>query len=453
MKNIDLLITKGEVILGDPVLRQVRHCDIAIKDGVIVAIGSEQDILKNHAVDTVLDASGCIVFPGLVCTHTHLFQTLLKGLGRDRPLLSWLDSSIRPALKHFDREAVYSGAMLGLAQLASSGVTTVADYQYCHTEPLMDIAVLDAFEDIGMRGLLYSGRTNVLGYPDSIALSYKETEQQYFDQLIELQNLYRNHDRIEIGSGPAIIWDMSKSGYEHLSYLSQSSGLRVSMHCLETEDDDLFSKERYGVSTMQLLKQCNLLSERFLAVHAVHMSDVDFALFKEHSVPVSHCPISNMILASGTAAVPRMLKEGLTVSLAVDGSASNDAQNMFEVMKTATLLQKVLHRDASLLPAEQVLSMATLAGAKALGLDTLTGSIDIGKQADICIYDTKTLYSAPVADVFASLVYSSATESIRQTLVAGNIIYDRGDLPYNDTKQIISAAHEQAQKIRRLSNL
>ncbi len=448
MRQVDMLITGGDVILGDPAAKQVVRRALAVQDGVIVAIGTDADLLSRFAADRVLDADQCIIFPGFVCTHTHLFQTVLKGLGRDRPLLQWLDDSVRRALRCYDRDAVSAAARLGLAQLVSSGVTTVVDYQYCHTEPMIDMAVIDAFIDLGVRGVLHSGRTDVSRYPNDIALNYRESEQQFLDQLGELESRYRDHRMVSIGAAPGIIWDMSKSGYEHLAERSRTSGMRLSMHCLETEDDDLYATEHLGSTTMEFLEHCGMLSDRFIAVHAVHLSDADFRIFTDHAVSVSHCPVSNMILASGAADICRMVQEGITVSLAVDGAASNDAQNMFEVLKCATLIQKMIHRDASVLPAAEVLSMATLKGARALGLDHLTGSIEEGKQADLCIYSTRDLYSAPVLDPIAALVYSSSPQSVRQTIAAGRVIYDRGELPGRDLGRIIARAGEAADRIR-----
>lgn len=453
MKNIDMLILNGSVLLGDPLNNNFRKTSLAIDNGIIIAIEDASELQARYSAVKVIDAAGKYIYPGFVCTHTHLFQTLFKGLGKDKPLLEWLDASIRPALKYITSEAIHYAALLGLVELIRCGVTTVADYQYCHVEPDMDKAVVSAYEKLGVRGVLFSARTDVSHYPDAIRPAYCETEEQFFEGMLKLHELYKDNSLITIGAAPGIIWDMSEKGYKTLAELQQTSDLQVSMHCLETEDDDEFSLKTFGKSTMEFLETCGILQKNFLMVHAVHMSEQDFAICTRNPVAVSHCPLANMLLASGTADIPRMLASGIPVSLATDGAASNDSQDMFEVMKFASMQQKLIQRDASVMSAPLVTSLATLQGAKALGLADKTGSLETGKQADLCIYNPMDCRSIPLHDPLSTLIYSSGRHNIEATIIQGRVVYQQGIIPGIDETDLYQKLQQLAVQIRKKAQL
>lgn len=453
MRSVDLLITGGQVVIGDPADGQVRVASLAVDDGRIIDIASEEVILNTYTSKERIDANRSLIFPGFVSTHAHLFQSLLKGLGRDLPLLQWLDASVRRALHCYDRQAMSAASELGLSQLISSGVTTVVDYQYCHSEPLIDTAVADACIKLGIRSEIHSSRTDVSGYPADFALSYRESEREYLDQLHVLREIYKDSPLISIGAAPGIIWDMSTEGYQELAKISSETGMNISMHCNETLDDLSYSIDRYGKPLMNVLEECGILSKRFTAVHAVNMSEEDLQIVSDRQVSISHCPIPNMILGSGAADIQRFKESGINVSLAVDGAASNDSQNMFETVKMAALLSKLIRRDPSISSASDILSMATLGGARAIGMDSLIGSIEVGKQADLCLYALDSLYSCPVNDPIASLVYSAAPSGLSKVLVSGKVIFEDGQLVRDDIEQVVSRATEAVGRIRRMADI
>ena len=399
---------------------------VAVKGDVIIDIDSSDELGIKYDSERLIDLQGKYLFPGFISTHTHLFQTLLKGLGRDKPLLEWLDSSVRKALHLYDEEAMHYAALTGLIEAVRTGTTTVTDFQYCHPGKGFDIPVIEAYEKLGVRCVLSKSHTDVSGLPKEMACSYIETEDDYFQELEDLCVKYSDHPMVNMSLAPGIIWDHSKEGYLQTRSFADKYKIPITMHLVETKDDDEFSIEKFGKLTIPFLEECGILGPDFLAVHSVHLTERDISAFKDYGVSVSHCPISNMILGSGAAPIPRLLKEGINISLACDGAASNDKQDMLEVLKITALQHKLISKDARVASAGEVLEMATLGGARAMLMDKQIGSLEVGKKADMFIYNPLKSNSIPVHDPISAIVYSSSPANIETTIVGGKIIMDKG---------------------------
>jgi len=453
MEEADLLISGACIVTMDDKRRIISDGALAVVGERIAALGETGDILRRYSSRRRIDARGKYLYPGFISTHTHLFQTLLKGLGRDKSLFEWLDSSVRPALRNFTPDSMRHAALLGLIEAVKSGTTTVLDYQYCHPSPGIDEAVIGAYLDLKVRGVMCKVHTDVSPFPPAIALSYVETEEDYFRELEDLCLKYRGDGLVGMGMGSGIIWDMDRGGYERLREFAGHFKIPISMHLVETEEDDLFAMKKWGMSAVDFLESCGFLGPDFIAAHAIHVRDEDIRKFRDYGVKVSHCPVSNMILASGTAPVPRYLESGVTVSLACDGAASNDSQDMLEVMRMAALKHKLVSRDASLVSAEQVLEMATRGGAKALGMDKEIGSLEAGKKADMFLWAANTARSTPVNDPISSLVYSSDSRNIETTIVSGRVVVDGGRIMTLDEKAVLDRSQEIAEDLVRRTGL
>lgn len=452
MKQADILIKNAYLISMDD-HRTVRdNACIAINGDKIEAVGGSE-LLELYQGRKTIDAAGRVVLPGFISTHSHLFQTMLKGLGRDKHLIDWLNSSVRVALHNYDEDTVYYAALNGCIEAIRSGTTTILDYMYCHPVKGLDEAVLRAFEDIGIRGILGRAFTNVGSFPPEIACPMVETEADFFEAVRRLEKQYRGHSRLSVCMAPGIIWDHTDDGFKEMRRTADELHIPITLHLQETEDDDAFSMEQYHERTIPHLDKLGVLGPDFIAVHCVNLTDEDIALFKERDVKVAHCPAANMILASGTARIVDLLKAGITVSLACDGSASSDTQNMLEIMKLSTFLQKVTTKDSAVVPASQVLEMATLGGAKALGRSDQLGCVEAGKKADLVFYNPASSYSGPIHDPVSALVYSSTPANIESVMVDGVMVLDKGSITTVDEERVLREAQRLGARLVERSGL
>lgn len=452
MKQIDLIIKNAYLITMNAKREVIPNACIAVEGDKILAVGTDA-LLEQYQADKVIDAAGKYVFPGFISTHSHLFQTMLKGLGRDKFLIDWLNSSVRVALHNFDEETVYYAALLGCMEGIRSGTTTILDYMYAHPIAGLDDCVTQAFEDIGIRGVLGRAFTNVASFPPEIACPRVETERDFFDDVRRLNAKYQNHSRISACMAPGIIWDHTDEGFREMRSTANELHMPITMHLVETPDDDAFSREKYGEDTIPHLERLGVLGPDFIAVHCVYMKDEDLDTFKKYDVKVSHNPNSNMVLASGVARIPEMLEKGITVSLACDGSASNDTQNMLEVIKAASLMQKVHHRDPSLMPASTVLELATLGGARTLGRESELGSVEAGKKADFILFDPLSPWSAPVYDPVSTLTYACSPDNIKAVVIDGKVVLEDGHMTTVDEEKVIREAQRLGARLVEKSGL
>ena len=453
MQDADLLITGASVITMDGERRIIENGAVAVTGDTVTAVGTEAELHGRYTGARHIHAEGKYLFPGFITTHTHLFQTLLKGLGRDKTLFDWLNSSVRVALHNYTEECMYYGAMTGLIEAIRTGTTTVTDSQYCHVQKGFDEPVIQAFQELGVRGVLSKCHTDISGLPDEIRPSYVESEDDYFEEMEVLCRRYNNNPMMSMSLAPGIIWDHSKEGFIETRKMADKYQIPVTMHLLETEDDDQFSREKYGKATVDVLEDCGILGPDFVSVHSVHMSESDFAKFQRYGVSVSHCPVSNMILASGAAPVPEFLQKGMTVSLACDGAASNDSQDMLEVLKMTALQHKLMTRNAATVSAAEVLEMATLHGAKALLKEREIGSIEAGKKADMFIFNPLRARSIPLHDPVSSLVYSAGQPNIETTIIAGKTVMEDGRITGCNEEEILRKTQNTAAELVRKSGL
>jgi 5-methylthioadenosine/S-adenosylhomocysteine deaminase len=453
MEQADLLITNARILCEEDHAYSTMDASVAIRGGRILAIGKPSTLIEDYTVGDIWDARGKLLLPGFINTHCHLFQTFMRGLGKDLPFMDWMLSSVRLLMPWLDDEAIYLAAMIGCLEAIRTGTTTLVDFMYANVRPGNADAVLRAFDDCGIRGVLARGITDMKQLAGSSvpSASYAPVE----DSLAEIERLksaYKGHPRIGFMLAPTVIWGMSREGLAEVARYARSQDMVLTMHLLETADDDQFSQERYGKRTTCVLEDIGVLDASFLAVHAVRLEDEDFDLFERYHTRVSHNPVANMILGSGAAPVWELTKRGILIGLGTDGAASNDSQNMIEVMKTAVLLQKVHHHDPTALTARQVFKMATAEGAVAIKMDDQVGALSPGKQADILVVDLDLPNTTPCYDPIASLVYSGGERNISAVFIGGELVLEAGRITRVDEAALIHRAQQKAQELYKAAN-
>jgi 5-methylthioadenosine/S-adenosylhomocysteine deaminase len=449
MENVDLIINHATIVTMNADLQILEDCALIVKGSVIAAIDPADQVLERYDSHKIIDGRDQFIFPGFINTHTHLFQNGLKGLGRDKPLFEWLDSSVRKALPEIRYENVYDAALAGCIENLRSGVTTILDYMYAHCSQLgLDDAVVQAYDETGVRGILGRAHTKTASLPAGTVCAVDETEDMFFEDVDRLMAKTRGHERITLALAPGIIWDMSEEGYRQLRRTADHYGLCITMHLDETANDDEFALERYGVNAAAVLDRNGVLGEDFIGVHLVHLTEETLQTLAKRRIKVSHNPVSNMILASGVSPVRELKSLGLDISLGTDGAASNDSQNMLEVIKTAAIIHKCIHQDAALLPAIEILKMATCEGAKVIGRADELGSIEVGKRADFFLFDPRNVACVPVADPIAALVYSANPTAIQTVVIHGKVVMERGVVCTVDESAVIRNLQKSAYDLR-----
>ena len=426
---LDCLIKNAIVVTVDPKRRVLFDGAIAIHGGKIVDIGSSEALAQKYPdVACNEDAGGKIIFPGFVNTHNHLFQTLLRGLGDDMVLKDWLATMTFPAASFLQPEDTYYGAMLGCMEGIHSGITTMLDYMYPHNREGLSDGIVQAYKELGIRGIFGRGCMNT-GAQFGVVPEIMQDVETVEKDLHRVFDRYHNSEggRIKVWTAPAAIWSNSKEMLQMLWRVTNEYKSGFTVHISETPFDREAAQTLHGKPDIEVLEDLGILGPNVLMVHCCYLTDKDIQLAKEYDLKVSHNAASNMYLSSGVAPVPAMLKAGVTVSLGVDGAASNNAQDMVELMKLTALLHKVHTKDPLAMSAEKVLEMATIDGARAVGLEDEIGSIEVGKKADLVFFDPyQSPKSVPMHNPVSTLVYSSSIQNITDVMVEGEMIMRAG---------------------------
>ena len=442
MERVDLLVAGGTVITQNEQRQMVANGAVAIRGERILAVGPVDELRRRYTVQRTLDAGGCFVCPGLINTHTHLLQTFQKGLGEGLTLYEWVRAVTGPSIPAMRARDAYLAAVLGGLEALHSGTTTVFDYEYPLPRPEMYRSVARAFGDLGLRGFLAQGMTETgeqFGLPDYLFQPVEQALEEWDGLAAELGT-----PLLSLGLAPAIVFGISRAGLERLRAYATERGLLISLHVNETADDNHATQALYGQRAVPFLEEIGFLGPDVLAVHCVRMRPEEIEIFCRHGVKVSHNPISNMYLGSGMAPVVEMRRAGLAVGLGTDGAASNNSQDMLETIKCAGLVQKLAHRDPSAIAAAEVLDMATIDGARAIGQGDRLGSLEPGKQADLFVYNPTTARSVPVLDPLASLVFSAGAEGVVTTIVAGQVVLEGGRVTTVDEGALLQEAQAAA---------
>ena len=447
METIDLLVQNATIVTMSRDREILRDASMAVQDGRILALGPTEDLGSRYQGRQVLNARGKVVFPGLINTHNHFFQVLLKGLGKDRGLLAWLDASVQRAYRHITEEDIYLATAVGAMEMLRTGVTTVLDYQYAHGRAGLSDAVIRAMEDTGIRGILGRGYTDTKDYPPERRCDVEESEDDYFSEVIRLDRKVRDSSRVSVALAPGIVWALSEDGFRRCVEVARDLDTFITIHTIETLEDNQYSQDKYGLSTLEFFEKAGILSAPFLAVHCAEITPEEIGLLARHDVRVSYNAISNMMMGYKTLPLRELLDAGITVGLATDGAASNDNQNMLQVLKISPLWQKAFYQDPAVIPASRVLEMATIEGARAVFRDHEIGSLEPGKMADFFVYNPAHANSAPMVDPVVNLVYSADSCNVETTVVGGEIVYGDGKIIRVREKDLVGQIQENALRL------
>lgn len=427
-----------------------------IEDGFVLIKGKRIEGLGPMAtldpaildgVEERIDAQGMILMPGLINGHSHLFQTFLRGFADDMHLYPWLRDKVWPFAGGMAEDDFKLTGTLGCVENIKMGATTVFDQHYVHTFSSSSDAVLGAMADTGMRGVLCRTFSNYNYTP-----ILQEKGPDIMDSLVYLTEGYHQSKggRLEIAVGPINPWGCTVDLYQETYAYAQDQGLVYQIHTAETQDVVDKCLDMYGMRNVSFFDDMGILGPKTQLAHAIYLDEAELDLVQARGASVVHCPVANMYLADGIAPVPKMRERGIPVSLGTDGPGSNNCQDMFEVIKTASLLHKVNSLDPQILSAQEVLKMATVTAARMLGHDDL-GQIKPGFLADLILVDWKKPHIAPVHDPLSAIVYSAQGSDVDTTIVDGQILMRRRKLTGVDEGALLEACQDRAQAIRKAS--
>ena len=434
--NWDLLVVGGTVLTLEPGSEPIPDGAVAIADGRIAAVGLAEDLLELAPTGEVVNAGGCLVLPGFVNSHSHLAMTLLRGLADDVPLKQWLEEHIWPAEKtHMSRETVRLGTELAVAEQLLAGVTTTTD-MYFFAE---DVAQVVA--DAGMRGVIAESLI------DS-ATPRCATPDEMWRRQRELAEGFRDHPLITASVAAHAPYSVAAPNLVREAELAEEFGIPFQIHLSETRWEVEKLLEEKGRSPVAYRADLGVLSERTVAAHCVHVSPADVEILAEFEVGVAHNPVSNLKLASGVAPVPAMVAAGLKVGIGTDGAASSNTLDVLGDTQLAALLHKGVAGDPTVLPARAMVEMATIGGARVLGLDDEIGTLAEGKQADLVCLSVDGAHATPLYDPFSHLVFAARASDVRHVLIRGKLVVGNRSLNTVDLERIRTDVRELIRRIR-----
>jgi len=442
--SVDLLVLGGTLVTGRADGSILTDAGIAVRGESIVDVGPRQDIGSRYQAARTIDTAGMLVFPGLVNTHTHLYQTLLKGLGDDLPLMEWLDACTLPSIPHLTPRMCYVAAVVGCIESLRSGCTTLFDYMVDHRDTEIYDAILQAFADVGIQGILGRGLRD--RQPEAVALNLPS----FASELADCKRLIDTYGPGRVWITPGATWAMEEDSLRAARRFASERGARMSLHTDEVLFDSQESLRRFGQRTVPFLERIGFLGPDVLHAHCVQLTEEDCQILARAGACVSYNPVSNMYLGSGVPPIPRLIELGVTVGLGADGAASNNSQDMLEALKVGALLPKVAWRDPAIFTAHDALRIATLGGAAALGRDDF-GSLEVGERADLFVFDPLHAKSTPVHDPVSTLVYSSGEVNVRTTIVGGRVVLDDRRIVGVDEDAILREAQSIAEQLSRVA--
>ncbi len=406
MQTVDLLICAAHVVPVAPRGVLADHA-VAVDDGRIVAMLPTAQALEQYEADEVVRLDRHALIPGLVNLHCHAAMTLMRGIADDVPLMTWLQQHIWPAeAKHVSDEFVHDGSLVAMAEMLRGGVTTVNDMYF--------------FPEATARAALKAGMRASLGV---IAIefpsAYAPDAASYLQKGLAIRDAYQGEPLLTFCLAPHSPYTVGDEILKKIAVLAEELDLPIHCHVHETRDEIEQGIAQHGVRPFERLRRLGVVGPRLIAVHCVHLESAELDIMAREGVSVAHCPSSNMKLASGIAPVAQMRERGIRVGVGTDGAASNNRLDVMTEMRSAALLAKAASGDASVVSAGEALEMATLAGARALGLDAHIGSIEVGKFADLAAVELSSVETLPCFDPVSHLVYAAGREHVTHVWVEG----------------------------------
>lgn len=431
---LDLLLLPTWIVPVEPAGVVLRGHALGVRDGRIALIAKREEALRWPAAE-VRELPGMLLSPGLVNAHGHAAMSLFRGMADDLPLMTWLEQHIWPAeAKWVDEAFVRDGTELAIAEQIKGGITTFSEMYF------YPAIASEAVHGCGVKAQI---TIPVIDFPIPGALDAAEAIRHGLELFSDL----KHHPRIKVAFGPHAPYTVSDDKLENIRMLAEELDAGIHMHVQETAFEVQQSLEQRGERPMARLARLGLLGPRFQAVHMTQISDDDLALLVESNTSVIHCPESNLKLASGFCPVERLWLAGVNVAVGTDGAASNNDLDLLGETRTAAMLAKAVAGSATALDAHRALRMATLNGARALGMEQDTGSLEIGKAADMVAFDLTGLAQQPVYDPVSQLIYATGRDRVRHVWVDGKALLDAGRLTRQDEDRLIATAQAWGERI------
>ena len=425
-----MLINARWIIPVVPAGRVFEHCTLVVQGNDIAAILPREEAARRYRAEQTINLHQHVLIPGLVNAHAHAAMSLLRGYAEDLPLSTWLEEHIWPAEgRHVSPEFVADGTELAMAEMIKAGTTCFADMYFFPEE------VAKAVHRAHLRAQI--------AFPIiELATAWAGDSDECIEKGVALRDAYRGDDLIRIAFGPHSPYALNDETLKKIAVLAQELEAPVQIHLHETAGEVEESVQQHGMRPSQRLQQLGLLFEQTQCVHMTQVDDSDIALLQQSGAQVIHCPESNLKLASGFCPVARLLSEGINVGLGTDGAASNNDLSMLGELQTAALLGKAVAGDPAALDAHACLRMATLGGARALGIDERTGSLEPGKAADMVAIDLSDIGCSPVYDAAASLVHNNRAARVSHVWVDGKALLLSGHLQTLNEREIRGKAEQ-----------
>ena len=448
---LDIIIKNTTVVTMDTHRNILENCSIGIKDGIITFIGQEDSSAVELEASQIIDSQGCLVFPGMINIHTHSYQSLLKGLACDKTLSEWLSTMALPAAAALNPEAALYGSLATAIENIHSGVTIIVD-MYPRVEPEFFTNVMKGYRDIGNVGIFAAGFIH--DDKDDETGEALNVIKQNIKQCAYMGKSLSPEGFPPIALAPFQIWNNSNSSLKMTKELSDELHLPVITHALETPFDNEACHDRHRASEIETIKKYGLLNINLSLIHGVTATSEEIAEIAKSGASVSFSPVCNMFLGSGFAPIPEYRDAGVLLTLCTEGGACNNTNNMIETLKFAALTQTGFHQDPAVVTSMDVLEMATINAAKCLGIDKYTGSIEVGKRADLFIADPLACAtSIPVHNPVSTLVYSSTRQMVKTVLVGGKIVLQDGVLQYVDEREVLEKVQDVAEVLAKRAGI
>ncbi len=453
MISFDILIKNGTILTMDAQNRVIENGTLGIQGDTISFILSDNKVTKSQKPLTaakpifdsgeglqalakkIIDAKGGLILPGLINGHTHAAMSLFRGLADDLPFVDWLNRHMFPAESRPDAYSVFIGTLLACAEMILSGTTTFCDMY------LFEEEVARAAKQAGMRSLV----GEVLYDFESPNYGSVENGLRYTENLIQA---WKDDPLVSIAVEPHALFTCSPPLLSASYELAKQYDVPLIIHVAETQSEVDDVKDKYGMRPIERLHSLGILGPHLIADHCVHVQEEEIQLLADNQVKVIHNPESNMKLASGIAPIPDMLAKQVTVGLGTDGCASNNNLDLFAEMDTAAKLHKVKTMDTTVMDALTVLRMATIEGAKALGMEDRVGSLECGKKADIIILDTKKPHLTPLYHPVSHLVYAVKGSDVSHSIINGQLVMEDRGLLTIDLPELIRKVREKSRDVK-----
>src|ERR1700719_2304270 len=431
----DLLIVHGTVVTMDVQRQIIDDGAIAVLGDSIVAVGKSAEIESQYEAPKTIDAHTAIIMPGLINGHAHAAMSRFRGIADDLSLDEWLNKYIFPAeARNVTEDFVVWATRLSLLEMLRSGTTTYCDMYY------FEDAVARVTKEAGMRGVLAE---TIIDFP----APDNKTTQQAFDYTHKFIDHWKGEPLITAAVGPHSIYTLSENTLQDSAALARRNHAPIAIHIAEAPFELQQSREKHGVTPVAYLERIGLLGPDVVGAHCIWVDAADIAALGRFGVGSVHSPSSNMKLAAGVMPVVDMLAAGNRLGLATDGAASNNSQDLFEEMDLAAKLQKIARRDPRALPAQQVVEMATIGGARALHLEKQIGSLEAGKKADLIVVETGAPHATPMYNVYSSLVYAQKAADVRTVVINGRIVVENRRMLTLNEPEILAKAEEYKKKV------